>query len=75
MLYLFGAGSPGLKEHCCGTITFWDAFKDLSKNRGIKEVDFEGVNSPQRGKFKLSFGGDLRTYFQIKKTGCMPVPI
>jgi len=25
----------------------------------------EGVNSPHRGWFKLSFGGDIRPYYQI----------
>ena len=28
--------------------------------------DFEGVNSPNRGWFKLSFGGKLENYYQIK---------
>ena len=39
--------------------------KDLAKNHNIQEVDLEGVNSPERGWFKLSFGGDLRCYHQV----------
>lgn len=62
--YLFGAPNPLAKERYKGTITFWDAFLDLAK-MGINEIDMEGVNSPQRGKFKLSFGGELKPYFRI----------
>jgi hypothetical protein len=63
--YLFGAGNPEIKERYLGTIAFWDAFKDLANTHGINEVDLEGVNSPQRGWFKLSFGGDLKCYYQL----------
>jgi len=65
--YLFGAGNPDTNERYRGTIAFWDAFKDLAINHNIKCVDLEGVNSPKRGWFKLGFGGDLRTYFQVYK--------
>ena len=34
---------------------------------GGKNINFEGVNSPNRGDFKLSFGGDLKTYYNIIK--------
>lgn len=64
--YLFGAPNPDAKERYKGTVSFWDAFCDLSKN-GIKEIDMEGVNSPLRGWFKLSFGGELKTYFRVSK--------
>jgi hypothetical protein len=33
--------------------------------RGLAEVDFVGVNSPNRGDFKLSFNPDLRPYFDL----------
>lgn len=62
--YLFGANDPQLRDEHTGSAVLWDAFRALSK-AGIKEVDLEGVNSPQRGWFKLSFGGNLRTYFQV----------
>ena len=66
--YLFGANDPQLRNQHTGSAVLWDAFYALSK-AGIKEVDLEGVNSPQRGWFKLSFGGDLRSYFQVTKRG------
>ncbi len=65
--YLFGAGHPVISEPWQGTLAHWEAFKDLAQRIQIKEVDLEGVNSPQRGWFKLGFGGDLRPYYQIYK--------
>ena len=63
--YLFGAGDLEAIERYKGTIAFWDAFRILNKDYGVKQVDFEGVNSPQRGWFKLSFGGNLVPYYQV----------
>lgn len=65
--YLFGAGNPQATERYKGTICFWDAFRFLVKDYGVYSVDMEGVNSPQRGKFKLSFGGILTPYYQVNK--------
>lgn len=65
--YLFGAGNPNSKEGYKGTITFWDSFKHLATEHGICEIDMEGVNSPRRGWFKLSFGGGLHPYYQVYK--------
>jgi hypothetical protein len=64
--YLFGANDPALRDSHTGTAVLWDAFYILS-NEGIKEIDMEGVNSPYRGWFKLSFGGDLKPYYQVYK--------
>jgi hypothetical protein len=63
--YLFGAGNPEARERYKGTLCFWDAFNILAKKYGIKEVDLEGVNSPYRGWFKLSFGGRIVPYYHI----------
>ena len=62
--YIFGASDPKKRSGQSGTSVIWDALYDLSKN-GIKEVDMEGVNSPARGWFKLSFGGELKPYYEI----------
>ena len=64
--YLFGANDPEYRNTPTGTAVLWDAFKVLSAG-GIDEVDMEGVNSPRRGWFKLSFGGDLRPYYHVSK--------
>jgi hypothetical protein len=63
--YLFGAGNPNAIEHYRGTICFWDAFMKLSREYKINEVDLEGINSPQRGWFKLSFGGSIVPYYEV----------
>ena len=62
--YLFGANDPKLRDTQTGTAVLWDTFKMLNQS-GFDEVDMEGVNSPDRGWFKLSFGGDLRQYYRI----------
>ena len=63
--YLFGANDPQLRDEHTGSAVIWDAFHTLSK-AGIKEVDLEGVNSPRRGWFKLSFGGNLIPYYHVR---------
>lgn len=64
--YLFGAGNPNIMDRYDATYCLWNAFKNLNHNYGIDTIDLEGVNSPQRGWFKLSFGGDIRPYYEIK---------
>ncbi|MBI1388543.1 MAG: hypothetical protein GC154_08855 [bacterium] len=63
--YLYGAGHPDKSEPWQGTYAHWEAFKDIAINVGIHEVDMEGVNSPQRGWFKLGFGGNMSAYYQV----------
>jgi len=62
--YLIGASHPAIKERYSGTILLWDSFFIL-QNKGISILDLEGVNSPKRGWFKLSFGGKLIPYYKI----------
>ena len=63
--YLYGASNPKLRSETTGTAVLWNGFQDLAM-QNIKEVDLEGVNSPKRGWFKLSFGGSLISYYSIK---------
>jgi hypothetical protein len=63
--YIFGANDPAKRNGHSGTNVLWEAFYDLS-SMGIKEVDLEGINSPHRGWFKLSFGGDIVPYYEVK---------
>lgn len=67
--YLFGGGHPHLSEPWQGTLVHWEAFKDLAQTRGVGEIDLEGVNSPQRGWFKLGFGGSLEPYYHVRCVG------
>lgn len=70
--YLFGANDPEMRNQHTGTAVLWDVFYKLA-DMGYKEIDLEGVNSPMRGWFKLSFGGELYPYYKIvceKRGGC-----
>lgn len=62
--YLFGGGEtdPSLKRNYQGTYLFWEAMQSLAREERILEIDWEGINSPSRGWFKLGFGGDIRPY-------------
>ncbi len=62
--YLYGANAPDLRDDHTGTLVLWDALTDLRAG-GVAEVDLEGVNSPLRGHFKLSFGGSVTPYYHI----------
>lgn len=62
--YIFGANDPAKRNGHSGTNVLWEAFYDLSR-MGINEVDLEGINSPHRGWFKLSFGGDVIPYYEV----------
>lgn len=62
--YLFGANNPDLRNSHTGTAVLWHAFRYLNQD-GIQEVDLEGINSPQRGYFKLSFGGNIIPYYHL----------
>ena len=48
-----------------GSYVLWCSMAELKK-KGVKIVDFEGVNSPKRGWFKTSFGGDLVNYYNVR---------
>ncbi len=65
--YLFGANEPRLRNKHTGTAVLWSGFEALAE-LGISEVDLEGINSPHRGWFKSSFGGDIRTYYEFRKS-------
>ena len=66
--YLFGAGDPAHRNTPCGTAVLWEGFTALAR-AGVTTVDLEGVNSPRRGWFKLSFGAEILPYYQLTKDG------
>jgi hypothetical protein len=63
--YLYGAGHPERSTPWQGTLAHWFAFGHLAREHGVTQVDLEGVNSPQRGWFKLGFGGSLQPYHTL----------
>lgn len=65
--YLFGANDPEFRRTGAGTMCMDFAIKDIHKENGVLFFDFVGVNSPNRGSFKLSFGGTIVPYLQVRK--------
>lgn len=63
--YAFSASDPKYKKKFSSTVPLiLEQIKYALKNK-IKNVDFLGVNSPNRGDFKESFGGDLISFNEI----------
>lgn len=60
--YLFSATDPEFREYTPNTIIMLDMIKDYFY-KGIKEIDFVGVNSPNRGDYKISYNAELKPYF------------
>ena len=63
--YLYGSPNILNQRAFDGTYILWESFNILFKKYKIQEVDLEGVNSPFRGKYKLSFGGKLIAYYEV----------
>ena len=63
--YLYGAGDYSIKERLSGTYCVWKSLEKCIEKK-IHTVDMEGVNSPKRGSFKTTFGGDLKNYYNLK---------
>jgi hypothetical protein len=38
----------------------------LISEMGLKKIDFIGINSPNRGDFKLSFNPKIFQYYEVK---------
>lgn len=60
--YMFGANDPAYRNTGAGTFLLMHMIKNAFE-RGVNEVDFVGVNSPNRGDFKVSFNADVTPYF------------
>lgn len=62
--YLFGVNDPELRNSGASTALMVDNIRDMAE-RGIAKLDFVGVNSPNRGDFKLSFNPELTPYHEV----------
>jgi len=61
--YLFGANNPDYRNTGASTKLMVDFIFD-TKKRGLNEVDFIGVNSPNRGDYKISFNAGIKSYYE-----------
>lgn len=66
--YLWGGNDPELAHLNTSSLAFIRVFETLF-SQNINSVDLEGINSPERGYFKLSFGGSLAPYHQVHWEG------
>ena len=62
--YLFAANEPAQRNTGAATRLIFDNIFE-ARRRGLDELDFVGVNSPDRGDFKLSFNPELKLYFEL----------
>lgn len=63
--YLYGAGDVNNQDRLSGTFCLWKSIENCLKKK-IQYIDLEGVNSPKRGSFKITFGRFLKTYYNLK---------
>lgn len=62
--YLFGANDPDLRDAHASSKLLIDNISTFAAN-GLEKFDFVGVNSAQRGDFKLSFNAELIPYQEV----------
>ncbi|MEH1856991.1 MAG: GNAT family N-acetyltransferase [Nostoc sp.] len=60
--YMFAGNNPEYRETGGSTFLLLDLIEECFK-RKLQEVDFVGVNSPNRGDYKLSFNPEIKPYF------------
>lgn len=65
--YLFGVNDPEYRNYSVSSKLLIDSIAYFA-SRGLKWFDFVGVNSPNRGDFKLSFNADLIAYQEVHLT-------
>ena len=63
--YLFGANDPDFRNSGASSKLMINNILNLSA-KGLNKIDFVGVNSPNRGDYKLSFGPTLEHYFEVE---------
>jgi hypothetical protein len=61
--YLFGANDPEYRNTGASGFTLINMIKDAFY-LNLVEIDFVGLNSPQRSDFKISFNAGLKQYYQ-----------
>lgn len=59
--YAFGASDPVHRNSGAGTFLLFRMIHNAFDH--VNEVDFVGVNSPNRGDYKISFNAELRPHF------------
>ena len=63
--YSAGGSIPETRNNGSVSLNIYDQILN-SKKLKKKYIDFVGINSPNRGYFKTSFGGETKVYFELK---------
>lgn len=63
--YLISANDPKFRDLGGNTALLFHHLKNLLKKKFLS-FDFLGVNSPNRGDFKLSFNPEIKKYYNLK---------
>ena len=63
--YLFGANNPDYRNTGASTFLMIKSIQLISE-MGLKKIDFIGINSPNRGDFKLSFNPKIFQYYEVR---------
>jgi len=62
--YLMGVNNPEIRKGGASTALMIDNICAMAK-LGLSKLDFVGVNSPNRGDYKLSFSPVLKPYYEV----------
>lgn len=62
--YLVGATNSEFRQQAPGTLALTNQLL-WCLDQGIEQVDFVGVNSPNRGDYKTSFGAEVVPYYEV----------
>ena len=63
--YSVGGSYTNIKKSGASSLNIYDQIIN-AKNQKNNIIDFVGINSPDRGYFKTSFGGNSEIYFDLK---------
>lgn len=64
-IYLFGANDPRFRNDYSGIYAFVEALRRCHA-RGLQWVDVGGINSPERGDFKIAFNAAPRPFVEAR---------
>ena len=62
--YLIGANNPAYRKFGVGTFVLYQQIKK-SMELGLRRIDFVGINSPNRGDYKISFNAKSTPYYTL----------
>ena len=64
--YMLGATDPEFRNDGVGTQIIIENIRYYAEGRSIVTIDMLGVNSPNRGDYKISFNASVRPYYSVR---------